>query len=121
MSKLTQEEIDALPRPLKPIRDMVLCKRQKQEKIGAIYLPDQKTIQDQICRVLEVGPGLMLDDGVIRPAPCQRGDLIYTTPQDGMKIVLDGEELYVYEAMEVVGIFLDESVTAYGNETMANE
>lgn len=116
MSKLTQEEIDALPRPLKPIRDMVLCKRQKQEKVGAIYLPDERTIQDQICRVLEVGPGLLLDDGVIRHAPCQRGDLVFTTPNDGFRIVIDGEELWVYEAMEIVGIFLDESVSAYGNE-----
>lgn len=120
MSKLTQEQIDALPRPLKPIRDMVLCQRVKQKQIGLIHLPDERTIQDQICRVLEVGPGLLLDDGVIRPAPCQRGDLVFTTPNDGMKIVINGEDLYVYEAMEVVGIFLDESVTAYGNETLAD-
>lgn len=114
-------EHDGLPRaPMTPIRDMVLAQRVKQEKIGAVWLPDD-AIQSQICRVLAVGPGLMLDDGVMRPAPCKRGDVIFTTPNDGYRVVLNGEELWVFEAMEVIAVLIDEDATGYGNETCLNE
>lgn len=106
-----------LPDPkFKPIRDMVLAMRLKETASGLIVLPDEVEKRNQVCRVLAVGPGLMLDSGVIRPAPCVRGDKIFTTPRDGYEVTLDGEKYVVFEAMEIVGIFLDDSVTAYGAE-----
>lgn len=107
-----------LPDPkFQPIRDMVLAKRLTETASGLVVLPDAAEDRSQVCRVLAVGPGLMLDSGAIRPAPCQRGDKIFTTPRDGYEVTLDGEKYAVFEAMEIVGIFLDESVRAYGDET----
>lgn len=114
-------EIEGLPRaPMIPIRDMVLAQRVKQEKIGSIFVPDGG-LESQKCRVLAVGPGLLLDDGVIRPAPCRRGETIFTTPKDGFLVVLNGEEFWIFEACEVVALILDESASAYGTETCLNE
>lgn len=113
---MTQEQIDALPDPkFKPNRDMVLCQRVKQEKVGKIYLPEEKEMEDQVCRVLAVGDGLMLDSGDTRKPPCKRGDLVFVTPRDGFKLVINGDDYDVFEAAEIVGVFGDENVTAYGN------
>lgn len=118
--KLTQEEIDALPRPMKMMRDLVLVKRQgfKERKVGSIFLPEEQTaLPDQICRVLDVGEGLVIERGVIRKPQCQRGDLIFCTPTDGYPVTVNGEEFHVYEwSTEVIGIILDESVSIFGKE-----
>lgn len=117
---MTQAEIDALPRPVKPQRDLVLCMRVKpsERKHGSIFLPDQTHIPEQVCRVLEVGDGLVIEKGVIRKPQCQRGDLIITTPNDGYPVIFNDLTLWFYEwSTEVIGIILDESVSVFGKET----
>lgn len=109
-----QQLLAALPDPkFKPDRDMVLCQRIEQT-IGGIYLPETAEQPSQICRVLAVGDGLLLDCGQIRKSKYERGDRIFTTPKDGYEIMIDGARFWVFEAMEIVGKFLDEGSTAYG-------
>lgn len=109
-----QQFLAALPDPkFKPDRDMVLCVRIEQT-IGGIYLPETAEQPSQICRVLAVGDGLLLDCGQVRKSSYQRGDRIYTTPKDGFEIIIDGAKFWVFEAMEIVGKFLNEGSTAYG-------
>ncbi len=117
MPKLTQAEIDALPRPIRMMRDLVLCQRLTEHKVGSIWLPEGTT-PDIICRVLDVGPGLLLDGGFLRVPQVQRGDKILTTPADGHPLFFANETLWVYEwSTEVIGIFEDESITCFGNPT----
>lgn len=113
---MTQEQIDALPDPkFKPNRDMVLCQRIAQSKSGVIVTLDED--KNQICRVLAAGDGLLLDCGLTRESNYKRGDKIFTTPQDGYEIVIDGVKYWVFEAMEIIGKFEDESdCTGYGAE-----
>ena len=113
---MTQEQIDALPDPkFKPNRDMVLGQRIKQEKVGKIYLPDEKEMEDQLVRVLRHGDGLVLDNGSVRKPPCRRGDLCFVTPRDGFRMVINGDEFFVFESSEIVGTFESDDVSAYGN------
>jgi co-chaperonin GroES (HSP10) len=113
---MTQDQIDQLPNPrFKPNRDMVLCQRIGQSSKGIVVTLDED--KNQICRVLAVGDGLLLDCGMMRTSRYQRGDKIFVTPQDGYEIVLDGQKFWVFEAMEIIGKFEDEQdVSGYGAE-----
>ena len=112
---MTQEDIDKLPDPkFKPDRDMVLCLRIEQTH-GGIYLPENVEQPSQVCRVLSVGDGLLLDCGMVRESKYQRGDKIFTTPRDGFEIDISGGKYWVFEACEIVGKFLEEGQNAYGN------
>lgn len=113
---MTSEEISALPNPpFRPARDMMLCSRMTESATG-IHLPDQAVDKVQMCRVLVVGPGLLLDDGKLKECPYKRGARVFICPQDGYPITLDGTTYWIVEANEVMGEILNETTMAFGRD-----
>lgn len=115
MSKLTQEQIDALPSPqFTPARDMMLCERIVASMSGIIFSADEDA--SQTVRVLRVGPGLQLDDGKLKRCPYERGQRLFISPQDGYPITMNGVKYWLVEVAEVMGEITDETVMAFGRD-----
>ena len=78
---------------LQPLNDKILIKVLPEEDLtqGGLYIPD--TAKAQPCRgeVLEVGTGVELSNGEIRPIPLNKGDLIIFTQGRGVSVKLDDD------------------------------
>lgn len=78
---------------IKPLNDKILIKVLPEEDLtqGGLYIPD--TAKAQPCRgeVLEVGTGVDLSNGEIRPIPLNKGDLIIFTQGRGVNVKIDND------------------------------
>ena len=78
---------------IKPLNDKILIKVLPEEDLtqGGLYIPD--TAKAQPCRgeVLEVGTGVELSNGEIRPIPLNKGDLIIFTQGRGVNVKIDND------------------------------
>ena len=67
---------------IKPLGDRIVVQRQESQgkTMGGIFLPDSAKDKPQRGKVLAVGPGKMLKDGLRRPLQVKEGDsIIFTT------------------------------------------
>jgi len=91
---------------LKPLSDRIIVKALAGEEktAGGILLPDTAKEKPQQGEVLAVGPGRILDNGNTSPVDINVGDRVYYGKYSGTEVKLDGQELVVLRADDVLGI-----------------
>jgi len=82
---------------VKPLGDKILVKRLDAEEVtkGGIVLPDSAKEKPKEGRIMEVGPGKVLDDGSRGALQVKKGDRVLFTSYAGTEIKVDGQEYLV--------------------------
>ena len=91
---------------VKPLGDKVLVKRLEAEEVtrGGIVLPDSAKEKPKEGRVIEVGPGKILDDGKRSSMQTKKGDRILFTSYAGTEIKVDGAEYLIMSEDDVLAV-----------------
>ena len=91
---------------VKPLGDKILVKRLDAEEVtkGGIVLPDSAKEKPKEGRVIEVGPGKVLDDGSRGKLQVKQGDRVLFTSYAGTEIKVDGQEFLVMSEEDVLAI-----------------
>ena len=91
---------------VKPLGDKILVKRLDAEEVtkGGIVLPDSAKEKPKEGRVIEVGPGKVLDDGSRGALQIKKGDRVLFTSYAGTEIKVDGEEYLVMSEEDVLAV-----------------
>jgi chaperonin GroES len=97
---------------LRPLQDRVLIRRVEPEvkTAGGIFIPDSVQEKPMEGEIVAVGPGARNKDGTLRPMDVKRGDRVLFGKWSGTEIKLDGEELMIMSAADIIGV-LDRAVT----------
>lgn len=92
--------------PITPFHDLLVVKVQspvKQSK-GGIHIPDAATGKADRGVVLAVGPGKMLDNGIVFPCSAKVGQTVIFGKYAGIDVPVDGEEYRLVHECEISGI-----------------
>ena len=91
---------------IRPLEDRILVRPEEGEETTAsgIVIPDTAKEKPQEGTVLAVGPGKRSDTGDLIPMDVSEGDLVIYSKYGGTEIKLDGEELLILSARDVLGI-----------------
>ena len=91
---------------VKPLGDKVLVKRLEAEEVtkGGIVLPDSAKEKPKEGKIIEVGPGKVLDDGSRGTLQVKKGDLVLFTSYAGTEIKINGEEFLVMGEDDIMAI-----------------
>ena len=91
---------------VKPLGDKILVKRLEAQEVtkGGIVLPDSAKEKPKEGRVVEVGPGKVLDDGSRGSMQIKKGDRILFTSYAGTEIKVDGEEFLIMGEDDVLAV-----------------
>lgn len=89
-----------------PTFDRLLVKRVEEgEQIrGGIIIPDNAKERPQEGIVKAVGPGKVLDNGVLRPIAFAVGDRVIFGKFSGTEIKIDGEEFLIVREDEIIAV-----------------
>ena len=95
-----------LTKTLKPLEDRILVRPEDAEQTTAsgIVIPDTAKEKPQEGTVLAVGPGKRSDSGDLIPMDVKEGDRVIYSKYGGTEIKLDGEELLILSARDVLAI-----------------
>ena len=96
----------AVQTKLKPLGNRVLVKRLEQdEKLkGGIILPDTAKKKQETATVVAIGTGKKDKAGKPIPFPVTVGDKILMEKYTGQEVTLDGEELIILRADDIIAI-----------------
>ena len=91
---------------LRPLQDRVLIRRVEPEAktAGGIFIPDtarEKPIEGE---VVAAGPGARNKDHALQPMDVKPGDRVLFGKWSGTEIKLDGEELMIMSAADILGV-----------------
>ena len=91
---------------IRPLHDRVIVKREEEEKKsqGGIIIPDTATEKPIFGKVVAVGKGKILENGVIRPLDLKVGDKILFGKYSGTEVKMDGDELVVMREEDVMAV-----------------
>ncbi|MCD8351745.1 MAG: co-chaperone GroES [Planctomycetaceae bacterium] len=91
---------------VKPLADKILVKRLEAEEVtkGGIVLPDSAKEKPKEGRVVEVGPGKVMEDGKRSQMQVKVGDRILFTSYAGTEIKVDGEEFLIMSQDDILAI-----------------
>jgi chaperonin GroES len=97
---------------LRPLQDRVLIRRVEPEvkTAGGIFIPDSVQEKPMEGEIVAVGPGARNKDGTLQPMDVKRGARVLFGKWSGTEIKLDGEELMIMSAADIIGV-LDRAVT----------
>jgi chaperonin GroES len=89
---------------LKPLEDRVIVKTVESEDVTAsgIVLPDTAQEKPQRGKVIAVGPGKINEDGSRVPLDVSEGDEVIYSKYGGTEIKIDGEELLIMKASDIL-------------------
>ncbi len=91
---------------LKPLDDRIIIKQSDAEEktAGGIILPDTAKEKPQIGKVVEVGPGKMLDNGELNQMSVKKKDEVIYAKYMGSDIEFEGEKYVILRESDVLGI-----------------
>jgi chaperonin GroES len=91
---------------LKPLEDRILVRPEDAEQTTAsgIVIPDTAKEKPQEGTVLAVGPGKRSDTGDLIPMDVNEGDRVIYSKYGGTEIKVEGEELLILSARDVLAI-----------------
>ena len=92
-----------------PINDNVLVEKEKSatHSAGGIFIPEGARKKTQIGTVVAVGEGKMLSSGIRQPIAVVPGDKIIHPKYSGEYLEVDGKEVFILSAHEIIGVLLD--------------
>lgn len=80
----------------------------KDKTEGGIFLPEQARIRPLKAVVLAVGPGRMMENGVICPMPVQEGDKILVSMSGHQLEGQGNKQVRIVSSPDVLAIFEEE-------------
>jgi chaperonin GroES len=91
---------------IKPLEDRILVRPEEGEETTAsgIVIPDTAKEKPQEGTVLAVGPGRRGDNGDLIPMDIKEGDRVVYSKYGGTEIKLDGEDLLILSARDVLAV-----------------
>lgn len=91
---------------LKPLDDRIVVRPRDAEATTAsgLVIPDTAKEKPQQADVLAVGPGRRSETGEIIPMDVSNGDIVVYSKYGGTEITIDGEELLILSARDVLAI-----------------
>src|SRR6187401_2665701 len=91
---------------LKPLEDRIVVKPGEEEEttVSGIVIPDTAKEKPQEGTVLAVGPGRRSDTGDLIPMEVKEGDVVIYSKYGGTEIKVDGEDLLILTARDVLAI-----------------
>ena len=95
-----------LTKTIKPLEDRILVRPEEGEETTAsgIVIPDTAKEKPQEGTVLAVGPGKRSDSGDLIPVDVSEGDRVVYSKYGGTDIKVDGEDLLILSARDVLAI-----------------
>ena len=91
---------------LTPLEDKIVVKQapaETQTKSG-LFIPENAKEKPQQGEVLAVGPGRRADNGEIIPMDVKVGDKVLYSKYGGTEVHVDGEDLLILSARDVLAI-----------------
>ena len=91
---------------LKPLGDRIVVKQldaQEKTKSGLV-LPDSAKEKPQEAKVIAVGTGRLLEDGVVKPLEIKNGDRVLYGKYSGSEVSIEGEEYLILREEDVLAI-----------------
>jgi len=91
---------------LKPLDDRIVIKQSEAEEktSGGIILPDTAKEKPQIGKVIEIGPGKLLDNGKRAKMSVKKKDEVIYARYGGNEIEIDGEKYVILRESDIHGI-----------------
>ena len=91
---------------LKPLHDRVLVERVEQEDRtkGGIIIPDTAQEKPMEGKVISVGGGARNENGQVVALDVKKGDRILFGKWSGTEVKIDGKELLIMKASDIMGI-----------------
>ena len=91
---------------IRPLEDRILVRPEEGEEttVSGIVIPDTAKEKPQEGTVLAVGPGKRSDTGDLIPVDVKEGDRVIYSKYGGTEIKVDGEELLILSARDVLAI-----------------
>ena len=91
---------------IKPLSDRVVIEPLEAEEktTGGIYLPDTAKEKPQIGKVIETGPGKLLDNGKRAKMSVKKKDEVIYARYGGNEVELDGEKYVILRESDIHGI-----------------
>ena len=89
-----------------PLSDMVLIERLEAETTtpGGIHLPNRVVEKSNRGKVISVGKGKVLDDGLIRKMEVKKGDLVLFSPSKVAEIKIDGKPYLIMSESSIIAV-----------------
>ncbi|NLE73830.1 MAG: co-chaperone GroES [Actinobacteria bacterium] len=94
---------------LVPLEDRVIVKilEEEEKTVSGIVLPDTAKEKPQKATVIAVGPGRYVDDKLV-PVDLKEGDVVVFAKYGGTEIKVDGEELLILRASDILAKVVSE-------------
>ena len=91
---------------LKPLDDRIVIKQSEAEEktTGGIILPDTAKEKPQIGKVVETGPGKLLDNGKRAKMSVKKKDEVIYARYGGNEVEIDGEKYVILRESDIHGI-----------------
>ena len=91
---------------VRPLHDKVLIKLlDAEEKTkGGIIIPETAKEKPQEGKVVAVGTGVILPDGVVKPLDVKKGDEILFSKYGGTEISVEGKDYLIVREDEILAI-----------------
>ena len=91
---------------LKPLADRIVVKPlEAQEKTkSGIIVPDSAKEKPQEGKVIAVGTGRLLEDGVVKALEVKNGDRVLYGRYAGSEVTLDGNEYLILREEDVLAV-----------------
>ena len=93
---------------IKPLEDRIIVRADEGEEttVSGIVIPDTAKEKPQQGTVLAVGPGKRSDtSGELIPLDVKEGDKVIYSKYGGTEITLEGEDLLILSARDVLAVF----------------
>lgn len=93
-----------------PMYDNVLIKvrSKKESSCGGIFLGEAGENDALIGDVIEIGQGVLLEDGRVSPLPLNVGDSVVLPPHLGSSMMkIEGEDFAILRAREILAVISD--------------
>ena len=90
----------------RPLHDRLVVKRIEEEAktAGGIIIPDTAKEKPQQGEIVAVGPGARDEAGKVNPLDVKVGDRVLFGKWSGSEVKLDGEELLIMKASDILGV-----------------
>jgi len=91
---------------LKPLDDRIIIKQLEAEEktSGGIILPDTAKEKPQVGKVVEIGPGKLLDNGKRAKMTVKKKDEVVYAKYGGSEVEVDGEKYMILRESDIYGI-----------------
>ena len=91
---------------IRPLADKVLVERLEAETktSGGIVLPDSAKEKPQKGKIVSVGKGKVLDDGMLKKMQVKKGDTVLFTSYAGTEVKIGGKEHLIMSESDIMAV-----------------